>query len=668
MPPDDAHDAAKRELARLKALADYRILDTEAERSFDEIARLASIVCQTPVSLVSFVETDRQWFKARVGFEACQTPISQSVCRHALHQTDLLIIPDLTRDPRTWDNTLVTEHPAIRFYAGAPLVTPEGVVVGTLCVIDTEPRPHGLTVDQAMALETLGRQVVAQLELRKALSHSAEQAGVHKSISDRSRFAEEAGGIGTFELDVATGMMVVSPQYCRLFGLPMGETLHASASERLVLPEDAEMRSSDVTRQNASADADVEYRVRRADDGEVRWLARRARFHRDETGQPIRMYGTVHDVTDRHRRQFQQERLLRLGDDLREAGRTRDVAALAGKALGEVLRVDRSGYARIDHASGRLVVEADWASDGLPSIVGAHSLAPLQVTLEKLATGDTLALANIPATHWLGSDLAQYEAAKTVAMIDIPLLDHGQLVGIVFAHQSVGRTWRRDEVDFAHSVADLTHAAMARIDAEANQRVLNMELGHRMKNQLALVQAIVGQTLRSASDLKSAGDVLSARIQVLATAHDMVIAGTTGRTTVSEIVRNVVLLHDNQLETRFVVEGPNIQIASRPALSLALILHELSTNAAKYGALSAESGNVKIKWEINRNEGEPLFVFSWSEHGGPPVSQPERKGSGSRLIRAGLSGTAISRVSVDFEQDGLRCEIVADLHSLQTER
>ena len=165
MPPDDAHDAAKRELARLKALAGYRILDTEAERSFDEIARLASIVCQTPVSLVSFVETDRQWFKARVGFEACQTPISQSVCRHALHQTDLLIIPDLTRDPRTWDNTLVTAHPAIRFYAGAPLVTPEGVVVGTLCVIDTEPRCFGpVELSILKALQALVNDTIAGVE------------------------------------------------------------------------------------------------------------------------------------------------------------------------------------------------------------------------------------------------------------------------------------------------------------------------------------------------------------------------------------------------------------------------------------------------------------------------------------------------------------------------
>ncbi|RYE60652.1 MAG: PAS domain S-box protein, partial [Hyphomicrobiales bacterium] len=386
---------------RLQALADYRILDTDPERDFDDIVRLASTICHTPVALISFVEIDRQWFKARIGFEACQTPINQSVCRHALGQTELLIIPDLTLDVRTRDNTLVTEDPLIRFYAGAPLVTPDGVVIGTLCVIDTVPRPDGLTPEQAVALEALGRQVIAQLELRKAVARSDVQSVAHKADLDRARFAEEAGGIGTFELDVASGMMAVSPQYCRLFGIPVTDFYHASVSERLIVAEDAEVHSTDRTRRDGSADADVEYRVRRADDGEVRWLARRARFHRDETGRPITMFGTVHDVTDRHQRQFQQESLLRLGDALRDAGSTREVATLAGHALGEVLKVDRAGYGRIEHAFKHLIVEADWSGNGLASIVGTHSLHGLSVTLERLSAGETLTLANIPAAHWL---------------------------------------------------------------------------------------------------------------------------------------------------------------------------------------------------------------------------------------------------------------------------
>lgn len=100
---------------RLAALDAYGILDTAAEPEFDDVVFLASTICETPVALVSLVERDRQWFKARVGFEACETPIEQSVCRHALGSSDLLVIPDLSADPRTRDNTLVTAGPMIRF-------------------------------------------------------------------------------------------------------------------------------------------------------------------------------------------------------------------------------------------------------------------------------------------------------------------------------------------------------------------------------------------------------------------------------------------------------------------------------------------------------------------------------------------------------------------------
>ena len=143
------------EAARLDALARYRILDTPAEAGFDDIALVAKALCQTPVALVSLVDKHRQWFKARIGFEACETPLSQSVCAHALRQDDVLVIPDLRLDPRTQDNTLVTGEPFIRFYAGAQLESPDGHRLGTLCVIDTLPRPEGLSDEQTAGLPVL---------------------------------------------------------------------------------------------------------------------------------------------------------------------------------------------------------------------------------------------------------------------------------------------------------------------------------------------------------------------------------------------------------------------------------------------------------------------------------------------------------------------------------
>src|ERR1700760_4648099 len=155
---------------RLAALEEYSILDTVPEPGFDDIVHLAMHICEAPVALVSLVARDRQWFKARAGFEPCETDLNSSVCAHALVEPDLLVIPDLTADPRTAANPLVTGEPRIRFYAGAPLRTGDGHAIGSLCVIDNKPRPQGLTPSQAANLRNLARQVMSQLELRKALA------------------------------------------------------------------------------------------------------------------------------------------------------------------------------------------------------------------------------------------------------------------------------------------------------------------------------------------------------------------------------------------------------------------------------------------------------------------------------------------------------------------
>ncbi len=175
--PEAGHLPSKAdEAARLAALDSYGILDTPTEQGFDDIVLLATQICEAPVALVSLVAGDRQWFKARIGFDACETPLSQSVCSHTLWRPGLLVIPDLSADPRTSDNTLVTCPPHIRFYAGVRLETPEGGVLGALCVIDMEPRPQGLIPSQERALEALARQVMAQLELRRATAQQSLRA------------------------------------------------------------------------------------------------------------------------------------------------------------------------------------------------------------------------------------------------------------------------------------------------------------------------------------------------------------------------------------------------------------------------------------------------------------------------------------------------------------
>jgi PAS domain S-box-containing protein len=164
-----------REVDRLAALDAYRILDTEPEAGFDDIVALAAHVCQAPIALVSLVAETRQWFKAETGLGVSETPIEQSICAHAIRRDDLFVVPDATQDPRFAANPLVTGEPHICFYAGARLEAQDGLPLGTLCVIDRQARPAGLTHQQADLLLALARQVIAQLEHRRALVRLTEQ-------------------------------------------------------------------------------------------------------------------------------------------------------------------------------------------------------------------------------------------------------------------------------------------------------------------------------------------------------------------------------------------------------------------------------------------------------------------------------------------------------------
>lgn len=160
-----------RETARLEALKQYRIMDTPPEQTYDDFTLLASYICEVPIALISLLDSERQWFKSKVGLDVDQTARNISFCHTVLtHET--MIVNDALLDDRFVNNPLVIADPSIRFYAGAPLVTPEGHILGTLCVIDRKPRV--LSEGQKTALEALARQVVAQLELRRVSAQLAE--------------------------------------------------------------------------------------------------------------------------------------------------------------------------------------------------------------------------------------------------------------------------------------------------------------------------------------------------------------------------------------------------------------------------------------------------------------------------------------------------------------
>ena len=155
------------EVARLQELHQYRILDTPPEEDFDDLARLAAQICDTPVALINFIDSNRQWFKARIGFDVQEVPRSLGFCPLALQKRDVVVIPDTLLDEKFAINPAVVSPPHVRFYAGAPLITPRNQAIGTICLVDFIPREF--SAEQIEALRALSRQVIAQLEFRRHL-------------------------------------------------------------------------------------------------------------------------------------------------------------------------------------------------------------------------------------------------------------------------------------------------------------------------------------------------------------------------------------------------------------------------------------------------------------------------------------------------------------------
>ena len=194
------------ESARLSALRSYCVLETGREARFDDLTCLASTICETPVSLVSLVDTNRLFFKSAHGIDLREVPYPDFFCGHAIHQRDLFVVPDANEDPRFAKHPLVVDSPRVRFYAGAPLVTPQDYRLGTLCVIDFVPRE--LQPKQLEMLRILGRQVMCQLDLnlqamRDPLTGLYNRRQLEESLHREVLRARRLGGtVGVMAIDV----------------------------------------------------------------------------------------------------------------------------------------------------------------------------------------------------------------------------------------------------------------------------------------------------------------------------------------------------------------------------------------------------------------------------------------------------------------------------------
>jgi signal transduction histidine kinase len=218
---------------RLAALKRYCVLDTAPEPAFDRLTQIARNILDVPTVLVSLVDENRQWFKARIGLDASETPRDVSFCGHAVYQKQLLIVPDARRDSRFADNPLVVDGPHVRFYVGAPLMTKSGFAIGTLCAIDYVPRQNP-TASQLETLRSLADCVVDALELRRSLREVAEH---EREVSEKSHLLEttmDAVGQGISAFDADLKLVARNAQFAELLDLPPELTRTGTPFESIV--------------------------------------------------------------------------------------------------------------------------------------------------------------------------------------------------------------------------------------------------------------------------------------------------------------------------------------------------------------------------------------------------------------------------------------------------
>ena len=282
------------EQERLLELKKYDILDTESDVVFDNMVQLASYICKTPIAAISLVDEDRQWFKAIFGLNAKETSRDVAFCAHTILEEDSLIIENALNDERFFDNPLVTGDPHIRFYAGVSLVTPNGIHLGTLCVIDTEARR--ITAEQLSAIKTLAYSVMAHLELR--LSHKEIRKYVDELQLSATIF--ETASENIVVTDANNCFITVNPAFTKTTGYSLEDVIGKTPKILKSGKQNSEFYSKmwkDLTK-DGQWDGELSNK-RKNGEIYIEWLSIRAIYNHDGT---IRMYvATFSDITEKKR-------------------------------------------------------------------------------------------------------------------------------------------------------------------------------------------------------------------------------------------------------------------------------------------------------------------------------------------------------------------------------
>ena len=531
----------------------------------------------------------------------------------ALRDGRTVRIDDIARDPRTCSAETMTAYAGVETRSVLAVPLRKGGRMAAVIYLH-HATPRAWSDEDAAVVEEVGERTWAALERARAEAALRESEARFRSMADSAPVMIWINGPGT-------GSEFVNQAYLDFFGKPVDEVLgsgcvssaHPDDGPRYLAAYEEAVRTATPFR--------AEARFRRAD-GEYRWILSNALPRIDAKGTLIGFIGSSLDITE----------VKRAETEVREnAERLR--LALDASRLGDWSWDPRSDMVTLSERAAEIF--------GIPPgpCMTWSAMQELLHPKDARRAAESVEAALLTG----GSYDVEYRIKRAADGADAWVAAKGRV------------TYGPDGaiVGMIGVVQDITE----RKAAEERQALLIRELHHRVKNTLATVQAIVGSTARTASSIDEFYQAFVGRIVSLAQTHTLLTEDYWQTASLTQLLRNELGPYDDENDHRIAIEGPPVELTSEAAVPIGMAIHELTTNAAKYGALS-DGGRIAVRWVLKEGKDQPMMHFTWTESRGPPVRPPKRKGFGSRLLQRVLATQLQAEVHMDFAPEGLRFSMI----------